>query len=161
MHKTLASIIALVVFTGCGSAPAPGVDGLAAYENAYSFLILGDFGRNGYHHQRDVAVMMDRAGAALDIEFVVTTGDNFYDNGVASVHDPIIQSSFERVYDGPELLVDWWVALGNHEYRGDIQALIDYSISVAAGICRLDTTRSPSTWRSMAYWICSSWTRPL
>ena len=127
MHKALATIIALVFFTGCGSAPAPGVDDLAAYEDAFSFLILGDFGRNGYHHQRDVATMMDRAGAALDIEFVVTTGDNFYDNGVASVHDPIIQSSFERVYDGPELLVDWWVALGNHEYRGNIQALIDYS----------------------------------
>lgn len=127
MHKALAAIFGLIVITGCGNAPAPGVDDLAAYEDAFSFLILGDFGRNGYHHQRDVAAMMDRAGGALGIEFVVTTGDNFYDNGVASVDDPIIQSSFERIYDGPELLVDWYVALGNHEYRGNVDALIDYS----------------------------------
>lgn len=127
MRQTLSAIVALVVFTGCGSSPAPGVDDLAAYEDAFSFLIVGDFGRNGYHRQKDVADMMSHTGEIMDIEFVATTGDNFYDNGIASVHDPLIRSAFEDVYDGPGLLMDWYVSLGNHEYRGNIQALIDYS----------------------------------
>lgn len=127
MRQTLSAIVALVVFTGCGSSPAPGVDDLAVYEDAFSFLIVGDFGRNGYHRQKDVAEMMSHTGEIMDIEFVATTGDNFYDNGIASVHDPLIRSAFEDVYDGPGLLMDWYVSLGNHEYRGNIQALIDYS----------------------------------
>lgn len=102
-------------------------DSLLVPDDALSFLVVGDFGRNGYHHQADVARRMDEAAEALDAEFVVTTGDNFYDNGVASPQDPLIQSAFERVYDGSFLQIDWLVALGNHEYRGNVDALIEYS----------------------------------
>lgn len=127
MLRYPATVFALVFIAGCGNAPAPGFEDLAAYEDAYSFLIVGDFGRNGYHGQKDVADMMSRTGEIMDIEFVATTGDNFYDNGIASVHDPLIRSAFEDIYDGPGLLMDWYISLGNHEYRGNIQALIDYS----------------------------------
>ncbi|MDA0875019.1 MAG: tartrate-resistant acid phosphatase type 5 family protein [Bacteroidetes bacterium] len=127
MQRKIRIIFFAVILAGCGTSPAPGLDELASYEDAFSFLIVGDFGRNGYHGQQEVADMMSRAGDIMDIEFVATTGDNFYDNGVASVHDPLIQSAFEDIYDGPGLLVDWYVSLGNHEYRGNIQALIDYA----------------------------------
>ena len=70
---------------------------------------------------------MDIASYQLDAEFIATTGDNFYDNGVASVSDPYWVSSFEAIYHQPHLFVDWYPVLGNHDYRGNWQAQIDYS----------------------------------
>ena len=91
------------------------------------FLVLGDWGRNGHYQQRQVAMWMDVAMQQLDGDFIVTTGDNFYSNGVASIHDPYWQSSFEHIYQGPHLFEDWYAILGNHDYRGNWQAQIDYT----------------------------------
>ena len=33
----------------------------------------------------------------------------------------------EQVYSHPELMLDWFPVLGNHEYRGNTQAVLDYS----------------------------------
>ena len=92
-----------------------------------NFLVLGDWGRNGHYQQRAVAQWMDVAMMQMDGDFIVTTGDNFYSNGVASVDDPYWQSSYENIYNGPHLFEDWYVTLGNHDYRGNWQAQIDYS----------------------------------
>ena len=43
-----------------------------------SFLVLGDWGRDGASHQRDVAGQMEAAARELDCACVVTVGDNFY-----------------------------------------------------------------------------------
>ncbi|MDO6694803.1 metallophosphoesterase [Aliiglaciecola sp. 3_MG-2023] len=103
------------------------VQALEVPENSLSFLILGDWGRNGHYQQKPVARMMDIAMQQLDGEFIATTGDNFYSNGIASVDDPYWQTSFEQIYDGPNLFEDWYPTLGNHDYRGNWQAQIDYS----------------------------------
>jgi len=100
---------------------------LQAAPDSLSFLVVGDWGRNGDSHQRDVAVQMDRAAAETGSRFTVSVGDNFYDNGVASTSDPLWQTSFERIYDGANLQAPWYVALGNHDYRGVPQAQIDYT----------------------------------
>ena len=92
-----------------------------------SFLVVGDWGRDGAQHQRDVAVQMGKTAEALGSHFVVSVGDNFYDNGVQSVRDPQWQSSYEQVYTDPALQVPWFVALGNHDYRGNPQAQLDYA----------------------------------
>ena len=47
--------------------------------------------------------------------------------GVESVYDPLWQSNFESIYSHPELQVPWNAVCGNHEYRGNTQAVIDYS----------------------------------
>lgn len=99
----------------------------AAPARAASFIAMGDWGRNGNDHQRDVAVQMGRAMRETDGRFVLAVGDNFYDNGVAGVDDPQWQSSFEQVYTDPALHRPWFVALGNHDYRGNPQAQIDYA----------------------------------
>ena len=96
-------------------------------KDGYSFLVLGDWGRNGHFYQKQVAKWMDIASYQLDAEFIATTGDNFYDNGVASVSDPYWLSSFENIYHQPHLFVNWHPVLGNHDYRGNWQAQIDYS----------------------------------
>lgn len=101
--------------------------GLQRPEDALSFLVVGDWGRNGHMGQQAVADRMDEVGYMLGSEFIISVGDNFYDNGVRSVEDPQWQSSFEQVYKGPHHLVEWYAILGNHDYRGSVQAQIDYS----------------------------------
>ncbi|AEF03570.1 acid phosphatase [Alteromonas naphthalenivorans] len=103
------------------------INNLEGQDNAFHFLVVGDWGRNGHFYQRDVAKWMDIASYQLDAEFIATTGDNFYDNGVASVEDPYWRTSFEDIYHQPHLFVDWHPVLGNHDYRGNWQAQIDYS----------------------------------
>ena len=66
-----------------------------------NFLAVGDWGREGNFHQRDVAVRMGESAQELGARFVISVGDNFYEDGVASVDDPAWQKSFEGVYDAP------------------------------------------------------------
>ena len=48
-------------------------------------------------------------------------------SGVQSVEDPLLMTNYELIYSHPELMIDWLPILGNHEYRGNTQAIIDYS----------------------------------
>jgi len=36
-------------------------------------------------------------------------------------------TNYELIYSHPELMIDWLPVLGNHEYRGNTQAVMDYS----------------------------------
>jgi tartrate-resistant acid phosphatase type 5 len=98
-----------------------------ASEGRVAFLVVGDWGRDGASHQRDVATQMGRAAAQIDARFVVSVGDNFYDNGVQSTTDPQWRTSFEDVYVAQSLQKPWYVTLGNHDYHGSPQAQIDYA----------------------------------
>jgi acid phosphatase len=91
-----------------------------------NFIVFGDWGRNGEKDQRDVAVQMAVAAQDLNAKFIISVGDNFYENGVKSVDDPQWQTSFEKVYAAPSLQIPWHVALGNHDYHGNCDAQIDY-----------------------------------
>jgi tartrate-resistant acid phosphatase type 5 len=92
-----------------------------------NFIVFGDWGRNGELDQLYVATQMGIAAGEMQAKFIISVGDNFYENGVSSVNDPQWQSSFESVYTAPSLQVPWWVALGNHDYRGDCDAQIAYA----------------------------------
>lgn len=98
-----------------------------AGKGGLNFLVFGDWGRDGQKEQRAVAEQMGIAAAAIGAKFVISVGDNFYEDGVKSANDPQWQTSFEKVYTAPSLQVPWWVALGNHDYHGNVQAQIDYS----------------------------------
>ena len=108
---------------------AASLSGLAAADPApvTRFLVVGDWGRRGHHHQRAVAAAMAARAEADDPAFIVSAGDNFYEAGVASVDDPQWRASFEDVYDQPSLQRPWHVILGNHDYRGNVEAQIAYS----------------------------------
>lgn len=92
-----------------------------------NFLALGDWGRQGQDHQREVGACMGETAERLGARFVISVGDNFYEDGVSGVDDPAWKASFEDVYTAPSLQVPWHVALGNHDYRGNAQAQLDYS----------------------------------
>ncbi|XP_010534201.1 PREDICTED: purple acid phosphatase 17 [Tarenaya hassleriana] len=95
-------------------------------DGSVSFLVLGDWGRRGSFNQSLVALQMGRIGEKLGIGFVVSTGDNFYDNGLTNENDPNFQDSFSRIYTCPSLRKPWYTVLGNHDYRGDAEAQLSY-----------------------------------
>ena len=98
-----------------------------AQAGGLNFLVFGDWGRNGEKDQMDVALQMGIAAREIDAKFIISVGDNFYENGVKSVDDAQWQGSFEKVYAAPPLQVPWWVALGNHDYRGNCDAQLAYA----------------------------------
>lgn len=95
--------------------------------DALCFYTIGDWGRQGEYGQQELAHTMGLAAYQVEPEFIISTGDNFYPNGVSSTADPQWTSSFENVYRAHSLNVDWYVVPGNHDYRGNVQAQIDYT----------------------------------
>ncbi|GLT73859.1 hypothetical protein SLA2020_456900 [Shorea laevis] len=91
-------------------------------DGSLSFLVVGDWGRKGLYNQSEVAFQMGLEGGKLDIDFVVSTGDNFYEDGLTGVDDPAFQQSFTNIYTSPSLQKQWYNVLGNHDYRGDVEA---------------------------------------
>jgi hypothetical protein len=94
---------------------------------AYNFMIANDMGRNGYYDQKPIAEQMGEWADKAHIKFVAAAGDIHHFNGVASVNDPLWMTNYELIYKHPELMLDWFPILGNHEYRGNTQAVLDYS----------------------------------
>lgn len=95
--------------------------------DSVSFLVLGDWGVGGTGHQRLVARKMDSISRLFHVQFIITTGDNFYPGGVQSVTDAQWQTSFETIYNGEGHNVPWFPSLGNHDYGTNPQAQVEYS----------------------------------
>ncbi|CAI5998114.1 unnamed protein product [Closterium sp. NIES-64] len=106
-------------------------DALADAQSQLSFLVVGDWGRNGDYNQSIVAESMGEVAAAIDSSFVVastgdtfyddgmqdivqyssfvvSTGDNFYDDGLQDINDPNFASSFSEIYQAPSLQTQWY-----------------------------------------------------
>ncbi len=96
-------------------------------DNSINFLVIGDWGRGGEFHQKDVADKMGEEATKNHAIFILSMGDNFYPDGVISTADPQWNKSFEDIYTAYSLNVPWYTAFGNHDYRGSIQAQLDYS----------------------------------
>lgn len=100
---------------------------LAELDGYFTFLIASDLGRNGYYDQKPVAEMMGAVVSIVDAEFVAAVGDIHHFLGVQSVQDPLWQTNYEWIYKHPELMMHWYPVLGNHEYEGNTQAVLDYT----------------------------------
>lgn len=109
------------------SAHYTGTPNLINVPGALQFIAMGDWGRVGEDHQRQVAVQMGKTASALKTQFVIATGDNFYPSGVISDRDPLWQYSFEDIYTAFSLQWDWYPVLGNHDYKSDPDAQVAYS----------------------------------
>ena len=91
-----------------------------------NLFIANDLGRNGYYDQKPIASLMGEMAEEVGPEAILAIGDVHHFNGVASVSDPLWRTNFEDIYSHPELMIDWFPVLGNHEYRGNTQAVMDY-----------------------------------
>jgi tartrate-resistant acid phosphatase type 5 len=98
----------------------------AAPPNGLNFLIFGDWGRQGEQDQVEVAAQMATTSKVLDPKFIISVGDNFYEDGVQSIDDVQWQESFEDVYRDPALQLPWYCILGNHDYHANCDAQIAY-----------------------------------
>ena len=108
-------------------APAQDVNTWKALEKALNFYLCNDLGRNGYYDQKPIAETMGRMAEAIDIEFVVAAGDVHHFEGVRSTSDPLWMTNYELIYSHPDLMLPWYAICGNHEYRGNTQAVVDYT----------------------------------
>jgi len=116
-------LLVIVTFLSCEQKQDESKLGFADY----NFIVANDLGRNGFYDQKPIAQSMGIFAHHHDIEFVAAAGDIHHFNGVASVTDPLWMTNYELIYDHPELMLDWYAILGNHEYRGNTQACLDYS----------------------------------
>jgi tartrate-resistant acid phosphatase type 5 len=101
------------------------------------FVAFGDWGGNQFAQgafpfttqaQRQTARALGAAVQREKPRFVMSLGDNFYQEGVSSVDDARFNATFERVYDDAALRnVPWYIIAGNHDHLGSIAAQIEYS----------------------------------
>ena len=125
MKKLILSAIA-VLFVSFGTfAQTPEV--WSSLKKDANFFMANDLGKNGYYDQKKIAELMGVMAEKIGPECVIAAGDVHHFSGVQSVEDPLWMTNYELIYSHPELMIDWLPILGNHEYRGNTQAIIDYS----------------------------------
>lgn len=126
MMKSLYIILLMLLAFSCSQDQTIESD-YRPVQDALYFYTIGDWGRNGENGQEELAITMNEAAERVRPEFIISTGDNFYPEGVSSILDPQWKLSYEYIYSSDPLQCDWYVVLGNHDYEGDITAQIEYT----------------------------------
>ncbi len=123
--KILIYIILLVFIHSLCNAQKPWDKKYA--EGKLHFLVANDLGRNGYYDQKQIAEIMGEYATDLRPKAVISPGDVHHFEGVQSVMDPLWLTNFEMIYKHPDLMIEWYPVCGNHEYRGNPDAMIEYT----------------------------------
>jgi tartrate-resistant acid phosphatase type 5 len=99
----------------------------AAAQDEYTLLVFGD-GGSGNATQRRVAAAMAQACAEAGCDAALVLGDLIYPSGVRAVDDRKFATHFEAPYAvlGP---FPFWMAPGNHDHRGSVEAQVAYGRS--------------------------------
>ncbi|CAN6295834.1 unnamed protein product [Urochloa humidicola] len=118
----LALLAAAALLCDPAAAALPRLGHPAKSDGSLSLLVVGDWGRKGAYNQSRVAEQMGKVGEKLDIDFIVSTGDNFYGTGLTGVDDQAFEQSFTDIYTAKSLQKPWYLVLGNHDYKGDALA---------------------------------------
>ena len=97
-------------------------------EKQYNFFVITDFGTVVHHYNKPkVAKQMQLFAAKTNPQFIISSGDNFHTDILKAVQDTAWQwdyGQFFRVGNIKDL--DWYAALGNHDYTGNPEAEIAY-----------------------------------
>lgn len=91
-----------------------------------TFYMANDLGRNGYYDQKPIAELMGEMAGTVNPKCVLAVGDIHHFNGIASLQDPLWMTNYELMYSHPDLMIDWFPVCGNHEYRGNTDAVLHY-----------------------------------
>ena len=93
-----------------------------------NILWASDLDRNGWYDQQVIANLMGEMAGKIKPKCIISTGDTHHGNGVKSATDDEWKKQLTDMYNHRNIAkLDWWAVAGNHEYRGNSQALIDYS----------------------------------
>lgn len=158
---------------GLAIGPRRGLAALAPVPAA-SIYVIGDWGTGGKLQRAVADGMRKRIAQAGAPAMILSVGDNIYTSGVTSARDPQWETKFASIYRG--ITAPWWAILGNHDYRGDVDAQIEYSkvnpqwhmpgrtwstvlpvtSSTSLGITGIDTTpllQKKDGWREQLQWL--------
>ncbi|KAJ0049693.1 hypothetical protein Pint_16874 [Pistacia integerrima] len=125
-------VLSFLLCSGFGFAELEKFEQSINGDGSLSFLVIGDWGRRGEFNQSEVALQMGSVGEKLGINFVVSTGDNFYDDGLSGEDDPAFEESFSKIYTAQSLQKQW--------YSGNFPLHYPYLITKLAEIFFIDTT---------------------
>jgi len=97
-----------------------------------TFFIIGDWGGTSAYPfttpiQLRVAAAMTAKAQEIRPDFVISVGDNFYDNGILNADDPRFLYTFEQVYTDPALQCEWYITPGNRDYYGNVTGILEYT----------------------------------
>ena len=129
MKRILPLLLAAAALVSCGqvTVSTDRTGQWKALEGPLNFYLANDLGRNGYYDQKPIAETMGKIAETIDIEFVVAAGDIHHFEGVQSISDPLWMTNYELIYSHPDLMVQWYPICGNHEYRSNTDAVVEYS----------------------------------
>ena len=129
MKRILPLLLAAAALVSCGqvTVSTDRTEQWKALEGPLNFYLANDLGRNGYYDQKPIAETMGKMAETIDIEFVVAAGDIHHFEGVQSISDPLWMTNYELIYSHPDLMVQWYPICGNHEYRSNTDAVVEYS----------------------------------
>jgi tartrate-resistant acid phosphatase type 5 len=121
-----------------------------------TFLVIGDWGRQGKYQDRQVGQAMGEVAQQSAASFVLSVGDNIYDSGLVNETDPWFEATFTDIYTHPVRLLaemccaaplffltpfasqglatlPWYTIMGNHEYYGNSSAELAPSLNAKDG----------------------------
>lgn len=129
MKRILPLLLAAAALVSCGqvTVSTDRTEEWKALEGPLNFYLANDLGRNGYYDQKPIAETMGKMAETIDIEFVVAAGDIHHFEGVQSISDPLWMTNYELIYSHPDLMMQWYPICGNHEYRSNTDAVVEYS----------------------------------
>ncbi|KAL6842900.1 hypothetical protein ACP4OV_027213 [Aristida adscensionis] len=128
MALVLAAVVAPAFLVAPARAELTKVEHAPKEDGTLAVLAVGDWGRRGQFNQTLVAEQMGIVGEKLNIDFVISTGDNIYDDGIANTSDPLFKECFTNIYTADSLQKPWYIVLGNHDYTGNALAQQDPAI---------------------------------
>lgn len=139
---------------GTGGSGNGGSGGSGGTGPVVRLISVGDTGEGNVEQNLVGDQMSAKCLLVGGCDAVTLNGDNYYQNGVASVDDPQWGPKFEQPYDRPGLNgLPFYVVLGNHDYgitsTGDKQAQIDYTflpVGIGPGM------RASAKWTMPAAW---------
>lgn len=117
MNKKLSALILSITFLAFSSVAD-------AKKEKIRFFVTGDAG-TGDIGQKMVAKAIEDKCKKDGCEFGIFLGDNIYNNGVSSVDDEQFITKFENPYKN--LNMRMYMILGNHDYRGNVDAEVQYT----------------------------------
>lgn len=95
---------------------------------SFTFFALGDFGEPN-QKMKQVACRMAEWADHYNPKFILSLGDNIYNEGCESPEDMLFNTAWANVFIKPyrPLQVPWKICLGNHDYYGSIDSQINYT----------------------------------
>ncbi len=128
-------LILLSILISCDKKEAEKVEIDKRSKEYINFVAIGDQGTGGAF-QKIIRDRMEFVCNEDNFNFYLLLGDNFYWNGVANAKDKKFKSMFEDIYNTKCLKTKkLYAVLGNHDYKQNPQAQIDYSkLNIGTGI---------------------------